>query len=161
MKSHTRNLLTLIPVVAISLACVPPNTAPIQPQRTQTIINASKDKVWPIIISEIGLKYPVQALEKESGLITTQFVNMPAGYNNMNMSQWVFEPKGFLATWNGLKMNMRILAVEIEPNKTQITIQCHYEAYENNVSHSWIVAQSNGSIENSVLTKIEQIIATK
>ncbi|MEK6551874.1 MAG: hypothetical protein AABZ54_00295 [Bacteroidota bacterium] len=45
---------------------------------------------------------------------------------------------------------------KIEPGKTMVTINAHYEAFENNVSKSWIVARSNGSVENKILTGIEQ-----
>ena len=117
---------------------------------------AHKNTVWPKIIAEVGLQYPVQALEKESGLITTQFVTLPAGYGNYGSGKWIYKPGGFLATWDGLRMNMRILAVEIEPGKTQVTINCHYEAFENNVSKAWQVVRSNGSLENGILTRIEQ-----
>ena len=72
------------------------------------------------------------------------------------MERWVFPPGGFFATWAGLRMCMRILVVESEPGKTMVTINAHYEAFENNVSKSWIVARSNGSVENKILTGIEQ-----
>ncbi|MFA5263213.1 MAG: hypothetical protein WC378_05260 [Opitutaceae bacterium] len=136
------------------------NPPPVQ-QRTKAVFDAPKDKVWPLLVGEVGLEYPVRAIEKDSGLITTDWINLPAGYNNMNQANWVFALGGFLATWDGLRMNMKILAVELEPGKTQVTINCHYEAFESNVSKSWIVAQSNGSIENGILSKIEQQLPKK
>lgn len=78
----------------------------------------------------------------------------------MNAAQWVYPPGVFLATWNGLRMNMKVMAVENEAGKTQVTINCHYEAFENNVMKTWLVAQSNGSLENAILTKIEQRLLT-
>lgn len=120
------------------------------------VIPAQKDKVWPLLVAEVGLNYPVQAIEKDSGLLTTQFVQMPVGFNNIGMERYVFPPGGFLATWAGLRMNMRIMAIESEPGKTMVTINAHYEAFESNVSKSWIVARSNGSVENQILNSIEQ-----
>jgi hypothetical protein len=141
-------------VLMIGCATVP--RAPLQAQRTSAVILAPKDKVWPLLVAEVGLNYPVQAIEKESGLLTTQFVQMPVGFNNSGMEQYVFPPGGFLATWAGLRMNMRIMAIESEPSNTMVTINAHYEAFENNVSKSWIVARSNGSVENQILTSVEQ-----
>ena len=109
-------------------------------------------------MQEVALNYPIQAVEKESGVITTSFVNLPAGYNNREMERWVYNPGGLLATWGGLRMSMRILVVELQPGQTQVTIVCHYEAYESNVQESWVIAQSNGSVENSILTRIEQTL---
>jgi hypothetical protein len=132
-------------------------TVPLAPmQRTSAVISASKEKVWPLIVSEVGLNYPVQAIEKDSGLLTTQFVQMPVGFNNVGMERYVYPPRGFLATWGGLRMSMQILAVESEPGKTTVTVRTHYEAFESNVSKSWIVVNSNGFIENQLLSSIEQ-----
>ena len=141
-------------VLMIGCATVP--RAPLQAQRTSSVILASKDKVWPLLVAEVGLNYPVQAIEKESGLLTTQFIQMPVGFNNSGMERYVFPPGGFLATWAGLRMTMRIMAIESEPGKTMVTINAHYEAFENNVLKSWIVARSNGSVENQILTSVEQ-----
>lgn len=147
------SILGLAAVSLSSCATAPQAAAPV-PQRTQAAFTAAKDKVWPLIVAELASKYPVQAIEKESGLITTAFVIMPAGYNNMAAGQWIFPPGGFLATWGGLRMNMQILVVETEPGTTLVTINCHYEAFESNVQKTWLVAQSNGSLENGILTQV-------
>jgi len=122
---------------------------------TSMVFEATKDKIWPLLISEVGLNYPIAAIEKESGLLTTNFVTMPAGFNNMNMAKWVFSPGGFFATWNGLRMKMNIMIVEIGEGKTKVTIRTHYEAFENNVQKSWIVCRTNGAVEYEILTHIE------
>ena len=151
-------LFTSIIVVIISGCATMPKSPPQTMQRISATINAPKDKVWSLIISEIGLEFPVQALEKESGLITTQFVSIPVGFNNSGMERYVFKPGGWLATWRGLRMKMSVLVVEIDTNTTMITIRAHYEAFENNVTHSWIVAETNGSVENRIITSIESKI---
>ena len=149
-------LFALLVTMVLIVACATIPKAPLQAQRTSAVILAPKDKVWPLLVSEVGLNYPVQVIEKESGLLTTQFIQMPVGFNNMYMERYVFPPGGFLATWAGLRMNMRIMAIETEPGKTMVTVNAHYEAFENNVSKSWIVVRSNGTVENQILTGIEQ-----
>ena len=128
---------------------------PRQQQQSSVIFAASKDRVWPLLVSEVGLEYPVRVIERESGLISTDWVTIPAGFNNMRAAQWIIPLGGFLATWEGLRMNMKVMAVEIEPGKTQVTVNCHYEAFESNVRKTWLVAESNGSIESAILSKIE------
>ena len=148
-------VFVILTVMILMISCATVPMAPLQAQRTSAVILAPKDKVWPLLVAEVGLNYPVQAIEKESGLLTTQMVQMPVGYNNSGMERYCFYPAGFLATWAGLRMNMGIMAIESEPGKTTVTINAHYEAFEDNVSKSWIVARSNGSVENQILTSIE------
>jgi hypothetical protein len=159
---NTRYLISSLGLaLALALSgCETVPTQPIQIQRTQASFSASKNRVWPLLVSQVGLEYPVRAIEKDSGLITTDWVNLSAGFNNMNAGNWVIRPGGFLATWNGLRMNMKIMAVETEPGKTQVTINCHYEAFEDNVQHAWLVVNSNGAIEDAILTKIESQLLT-
>jgi hypothetical protein len=145
--------------LALLAFCSGCETIPAQPppraQRTQATLAASKDRVWPLLVSQVGLEYPVRAIEKDSGLISTDWVTLPAGFNNMNTTRWTMPRSGFLATWNGLRMNMKIMAVEAEPGRTQVTVNCHYEAFEDNVSKAWLVMDSNGAVENAILTRIE------
>jgi len=156
MTSISRNsVVSLLFVASLLSGCVATDSAPpAAPLPTSTTYDAPKDKVWPLIVNEIGLEYPVRAIEKESGLITTDFVTLDAGFDNMNAQRWIYPPSVMLGTWAGLRMSLKILAVEPEPGKTMVTIKCHYEAFENNVSHSWMVADSNGSLENGILTRI-------
>lgn len=151
-------LFVVLATLVLMTGCATVPSAPVQAQRTSAVILAPKDKVWPLLVAEVGLNYPVQAIEKESGLLATQFVQMPVGFNNSGMERYVFPPGGFLATWAGLRMNMRIMAIESEPGKTMVTINAHYEAFENNVSKRWMVARSNGSVENQILTSVEHRI---
>lgn len=156
---NTSRLLAPFVLAALLIAgCATPAPSgpPLPPPRERAIISAPKDKVWPVLVAEIAGNYPVQVIEKDSGLITTQFVSLPAGYNNMSATRWIFKPGGFLATWAGLRMNMQVMVVELEPGRTQVTIRTHYEAFENNVQKAWIVAESNGSVENSILGKLER-----
>ena len=151
--------ILVIPLLA-ALLCGCATSPVAEKLPTSQIYAAPKDKVWPLVVSEVGLQYPVKAIEKESGLLTTDFVNLDAGYDNGEMGRWVFPPREFLATWNGLRVTLSVLVVELEPGKTQVSIQTHYEAFENNVQHAWIVCDSNGSLENGILTQIAQKLST-
>jgi hypothetical protein len=45
-------------------------------QRNQAVFNASKDRIWPIIVAQIVNNYPIHTLDKASGSITTQAVQI-------------------------------------------------------------------------------------
>ncbi len=154
-------IFVILAVMVLMVGCATVPKAPLQAQRTSALIPAPKERVWPLLVAEVGLNYPVQAIEKDSGLLSTQFVQMPVGFNNRGMKRYIFPPGGFLATWAGLRMSMRIMAIESEPGKTMVTINAHYEAFEDNVSKSWRVARSNGAVENQILTSIEQKLGLK
>ena len=119
-----------------------------------TIINAPVDVVWQSIIKEVGIDYPIESIEKESGLLTTTFVSIGAGFLNKSMAQWVLNPECFLCTWNGLRLKMNIMVDGNSPSSTNVTIRAHYEGYENNVSKQWIPLASNGSLEEDIFTRI-------
>ena len=84
---------------------------------------------------------------------------MPVGFGNSGMERYVYPPRvSIISTWRGLRMYMRIVVIEPEPNKTMVKIKTHYEAYENNMIKGWLPASSNGAVENKILTNIEQNI---
>ena len=142
----------LLATAILFTGCVTP--PPVEKPPTSRIFSLPKDKVWPQLVAQIAPLYPIKVIEKESGLLTTDFVNMPVGYNNAGQTQWIYSPEGFLTTWAGLRMSLTAMAVETEPGKTQVTITPHFEAFENNVSKAWQVCESNGSLENDILNKV-------
>jgi hypothetical protein len=123
-----------------------------QPQRTSAVINGPMEKVWPLLVEEVGSNYPIQTLNKESGLITTQIVNMPVIRENISSFQkYVFSGK---SRYEKLRMNMHVTAKESVPGKVSISIIAHYEAYAS-INYPWRPVPSNGSVENQILTSIE------
>lgn len=76
----------------------------------------------------------------------------------MDSRFWIQPPGGFLSTWNGLRVNLTVVVTEPELGKTQVTVSAHYEAFENNVQHAWLVCQSNGGLENRLLMRLAQKI---
>jgi hypothetical protein len=111
--------------------------------------------VWNAIVATIGIEYPIQVVERDSGLISTRPTTLilPA-------SQWVFgcdDRKDFPYPWNQLRMDMRLLAEEKGPDKTQVTIICHYEAFrETTWPKAWTIVASNGALENQLLKRVQQ-----
>jgi len=121
---------------------------------TSKTFSAPKDVVWAAIVSEIGMEYPVRAIEKESGLISTEFVSVDAGYNNSQITKWATPPRIFLSTWNGFRVALSVMTTEPAQGQTHVVVKADCEAYENNVSKSWVQCQSRGKIESDLLARI-------
>lgn len=51
-------------------------------------------------------------------------------------------------------MTISAMIVDADAGRTQVTLRTHYEAFENNVSKSWLTCQSNGNLENQILDKV-------
>ena len=149
-------ILSILCCAFFVTGCVTPPPPPAHPIVTSRVFQGVRGNVWQGLVETVALKYPVKAIEKESGLLTTDFVALPAGYNNSAMRKWVNPPSVFLGTWAGLRMNLSILVTEPTPGKVSVNVQTHYEALENNVLKSWVVCQSNGSLENQILDEIGQ-----
>jgi hypothetical protein len=132
----------------------PPAGAP--PVTTETTFNAPRATVWPILVAEIGLNYPVVTMDKDSGFMTTDFVTLPVGFNNARMKAFVYPPATFAPTWDGLRVKISAQATDAPEGKTHVVINAHFEAFENNVSKSWLVCQSNGNLEWGVFARMRQ-----
>jgi hypothetical protein len=143
-----------INLLAFSLAlicggCV--TAPPPAPLPTAMTFSAPKNTVWPLLVAQIGLDYPVKIAEKDSGLITTEMVNIPFS----SLDNGSTTPTILLGIWDGSRMSLNAMAVESEPGKTTVTIRAHYEAFESNVTKSWVTCDSNGHLENEILTRIQ------
>jgi len=148
----------LLPLAAIGLmaltGCTPPVEIPVQ-LPTIAVVNAPQAKVWNAMVSTVGIEYPIQAIERDSGLISTRPVAMV-----LPASRWALgcdRANDFANPWNQLRMDMRVLAEERQGGQTQITILCHYEAFkESTYPRAWTVVASSGALENEILQKIQQ-----
>jgi hypothetical protein len=154
-----RNLLlpALLALVAAP-GCMPPVEVPVVPQPTLAVFPVSKAKAWPAIVAVLGIEFPIQVIEKESGLITTRMSNMA-----LPASQWAKnceDARDFENPWNNLRMDLRLLAEEREPGKTQITLICHYEAFkQSSYPRGWTVVPTRGKLEDDLLNKIQARLA--
>jgi hypothetical protein len=144
--------LLIFPLILL-FGCV---TTPQQHTKLPTSreFNAPMDAVWPLLVNEIASQYQIKVIEKQSGLLTTDFISMPAGFNNANSQQWVYQPSVFLSTWNGLRMNLSAVATQPQTNKTVISLTAHFEAFEDNIYKQWLVCDTRGSLESGILDAI-------
>jgi hypothetical protein len=148
-------LFALLVIISLIFGCATIPHTPLQTRGTSAVMLAPKDKVWPLIVSEVSINYPIQAIEKESGLLTTQSIKILQGFQwTAAYERYVFLPERFFVRWDGLRMDMRIMVIETEPGKTIVTIKARYEVFDRDLS-MWIEARSKGFVENQILNNIE------
>lgn len=151
-----RNILAVILfIVPIFAGCA---SNAVRPTIKDTeVANVSFDKTWGAIVATLSEKsYPIQTVDKASGLITTQLVVFADGIMAQNeIDRIAVRPSGFLYTWSGGRYSINVYAVQIDSNRTRIKITTHIEAFENNVTHQWMVCYSNGQIEAELFNAIK------
>jgi hypothetical protein len=150
----------LLPTAIVLMAfsgCTPPVEVPVVQQPTVAVFDAPQAAVWNAIVATIGIDYPIQVVERDSGLISTRIVTMVLPAN-----RWALgceDASDFAYPWNQLRMDMRVLAEGKGPGKTQVTLVCHYEAFkESTWPRAWTMVASTGALEDRLLKRIQQRI---
>jgi hypothetical protein len=124
---------------------------------TATIASSSKS-IWAATVQAIGEHASVKTLDRDSGLIMTEPTTIDAGFNNRFMGSYVRSPKGlggFLSTWNGLRVQITATVTEVDVGHSTVALTARYEAFEDNVSHKWVMLASNGSFEDTIMSEIQ------
>ena len=102
----------------------------------------------------LGLAFPIQVLERDSGLISTRLTTM-----SLPPNRWALgcdNPADFANPWNQLRMDLRVLVEEREPGRTQVTMLCHYEAFkQSTLPRAWTIVASKGSLEQDLLSQMQ------
>lgn len=154
MNGQIRLFPAAMMLVALS-GCAPPVEVPVVQRPTVAVFDAPQAKVWHAIVSTLGIEFPIQVLERDSGLVSTRPITM-----RLPASQWALgcdAARDFEYPWNQLRMDLRLLAEEQEVGKTRITLVCHYEAFkESTWPRAWTIVASNGSLESELLKKVQQ-----
>jgi hypothetical protein len=150
-------VLLLLIALAISLSKVPP--APKEIVQGE-VFNKSFEGVWKATVNVLSEEeYPIGVIEKESGLITTDFVIFTKGLGvEREIDIVAVRPSIIFGTWSQGRYSLSIFVTE-KNNGTLVRVKPHIEAYENNVTNSWHVCDSRGVIEEKLLGKIEQLLA--
>ena len=120
-------------------------------------INAEYDDVWSAVIETLAeMSAPIKSIEKESGLVTTDFVNFFSGYNqSAELDRIAEKPNyGILASWSRGRYKFNVFVRAKDDGQTAVKITTHIEAYENIINDDWFVCHSKGVIENELFESI-------
>jgi len=151
MKPST--LAVFIPCVLLA-GCVfvakPTNEPPAHVENTRTFA-AAFDDVWSAAVGCVAeAQLPIQAIEKESGLLSTGFVTCDSGTIDAAGAL----PRSFLSIWSQGRYTLSFFLRDLKDGRTQVIITPHLEAYEMNVLKSWQPVKSKGVLEAEFLGKI-------
>jgi hypothetical protein len=103
--------------------------------------------VWGATVSALSEVYPVKNIDKTSGLIATEFVSGSVrGYG--------YPPSVLLGVWSDGRHRVTAFVRAIDAEHTSVKVTAHLECFEFNVSHSWYVWDSNGTVEQLMFQKI-------
>jgi hypothetical protein len=144
-----------LPTVLILLVCLAGcQKELVRPEIKNTeVINAPFDDVWRSTIEVIsdlpGL--PIETIEKESGLITTQMTNI----NINDINEWAVKPSIFLGIWAGGRCKISVYTAPVNESTTKLKISTHFEALESYMTKSWHTCYSNGKLEEKLLGLIK------
>jgi len=143
MRMRTSRFLIVPPttLVVLLLGCISaqytaPKVKPVSPESYTRVINKSYDETWSALIQYAGgAFFSIDNFEKASGLLTLSFgSSRPSEF--ITGGQW--EAKGtinfsgdyvdYLARYaNGqLQGKMNIVVVQLEPNKTKVSVRARY-----------------------------------
>jgi hypothetical protein len=118
------------------------------PQVTRTF-NQPYDKVWSAVVASVPPDYPLQVIEKASGVIQTQEIQLgEAG------KSYGFPPAVFLGIWGYTKGRLSINVTSEEAERTSVRLIGHFEGHEINMTHDWYVWPSRGVLETSLMDEI-------
>ena len=127
------------------------------PVKNSEILQYAYDQVWPAAlqtVSSMGL--PIITAEKESGLISTQSVQLKGSFNiPARIKRVAYLSAGILEAWNDARYSLNITIKKIDEQSSEITVTPYIEGFENNISRAWVSYPSNGVIEQEVTEAIK------
>lgn len=134
-------------LAVILFSCTMPPQEAREPIKDSEVFNSPFNKVWAGIVSTIAeMSLPIQSIEKESGLITTQFITDKSGWEPVK--NLAYNPTVLLGTWTGCRYTYSIFVNTLSENQTKVKVNTHIEGFESNVTKDWHVCQSKGILED-------------
>ena len=141
-------------VLLASVGCEAPVTTPAAPQPMVAVLPHPRAQVWKALSEGLGMEFPLQIVDEESGLLATRPTAMA-----LPASRWALgceNPADFGNAWNQLRLTLRVQVEKREPGRTQVTLTCHYQANKQSTWPSaWTVVGSNGVLERLILDRLQ------
>jgi len=155
MMNRTLSLVVLLAAFALLSGCA--TTSVVRPViQDSYLVEAPYDKAWSAIVATAAEKsLPVKSIEKDSGLLTTDFVTLANGYSTDNQLKLVAQkPSIFLGVWEGARYALSIYATPQGEGSTKIKITSQIQGYESNVTKQWHVCYSTGTLEEEFFISV-------
>jgi hypothetical protein len=146
-----KKLLLVLPMILL-FGCATPQPPPPVPEVT---FEAPFDKVWAGVVREISDEYPLQVIEKQSGVLQSQMVNIGSGLmTETTLRRYGISPGVLLTTWSSARCSLSVFVKSVDEKHTSVRIRAHLEGFEDNVTKSWQAWPSRAVLEQQLLNKI-------
>jgi hypothetical protein len=151
MKAKIFGLLLCVSIFLVGCATVKPGITD-----TRTFAG-SFDDVWRATVQTLAERaLPVSSIEKDSGLITTDLHIIDYSvFGQKTLENIAVHPNVALGIWENPEYSVKAFLSSEGPNRTQIKIKTHIEAFERHMTDAWYVCYSNGIIEKNILDAIQ------
>jgi hypothetical protein len=125
---------------------------------TSRRFHAGFDRVWGVLVSEISAFATIKTIDKTSGLITTEPLNVGTGMmSEIVLKKYAYRPPNLLGTWGAGRAVLSFYA-NSQGSSTTVRITAHFAGFEDNVTHSWMEWPTRGVLENMLLDLIAKDI---
>lgn len=142
---------SFVVVLCIVAGCAQPEVPTIERTR---LLTAGFDPTWKAVIATVAEHaYPIQAIEKESGILAIDDVLLAK--SERKIRGYAVLPNVPLGGWRDLMCSINFVVTETSPEATQIRVNVAMKAYEYNWSPAWHPVHSRGVIEARLLGEIE------
>lgn len=149
----SRMAIFAVVLTCLTLGCASQRAIP-EVQRTR-LFNATYDTTWRAIIAVVGERsYPIQAIEKESGILATGPVALPDCWRE-EFNALAILPDQFLAVWTEPGCSINFIVTSEDESKTAVTVNTSIRVFDRNVTKTWHAAHSTGRIEEMMFDAIE------
>lgn len=99
----------------------------------------------------------IKAIEKDSGLITTEHRVYATGYGaDKKIKAMSVRPSRLLAMWDAGRYSVTLYASPESATSTKIKITAHMEAFDSNDTRAWHPCKSRGIIEGEIYAAITE-----
>lgn len=149
-----KKMLVFILCLAFTVGCVVAPIKPTEPILSSYIFSSPYDEVWTAIVNVMSSEeYPIMLIEKDSGLIGTDWVRTSSSrpkYGTKLTGDWAFG-------YGGEKIKISI-HVQQKTGGVEVRITPHIELFARGELNEWFSTYSNGDLEQKLFGKIGQLI---
>ena len=152
--------LTIVGCVILLFAGCATAPTPAPPLPTERTYARPFDKVWNVIVAGVSADYPVQAVDKASGLLETRQASILDGSTpSKTLKKYGYDPKILLEAWTGTRCSLTFYVFSPNPSNTVVRVTARIEGFDDNITHNWQPWASNGVLENQYLDRFSSALA--
>ena len=150
-KTQIAILLLLVPPLA---GCVTEQAPPPRIEKDR-VFEAPFDKAWSATVAVFAEhNYPIKAIEKDSGLISSEPLRLPRPGTGA-FRQWAVLPSVAFGVWQAANCTVTVFVVSQDSEHTKVQVNSAINAFESNVSGQWHQGYSTGTIECKILDSVQ------